>query len=535
MDSRSLIHRGVVEFFVLATGFALLVWGVDSSNAQVGMNPPGIGDTCPQLVFVDIFKAARPWCTRNADGSGPWDSSVSVPLESHGYPREVPFRGADHPAQIVHTLMAREIQGHYPAGTYTFSFEGEGEVELSYDSGSRRFTQAGKYKIQVNPSDAGIALTILRSERSNPLRNIKMIMPGFSVTADSDPFYPVFLARIKPFKVLRFMDFQHINNSLIQRWDQRKTPDMPIQSGEEGVAVEYLIDLCNRVDSDPWFCIPHLADDDYARQLARLVRIRLKRGRTVYLEYSNELWNSLFRQSKWVQERGLQEGLGGGDGYAAGLQFAARRSLELFRIMEDELGPGFPIIKILSSQAANSWTGRQMLQVVRNPLLNPRNVKVDALAVGTYVGNDIADELGAQGDVAAVSMNEIFKMLQERLEKQTALWIRENRKVADEYGVRLFAYEGGQHLAANKPAYRDNSTLTEKLVAANRDPRMGDLYCKLLEKWRQAGGRLFMAFSFVGLPGKYGSWGLLEWMDQPEEDAPKFHAVVECGMGDQKP
>lgn len=529
------MRRKVEGLVALAVGLFLLFGEAGFSNAQIGINPPGVGDTCPQLVFVDIFRAARPWCTRNADGSGPWNSNVPVPLGSGGYPLEVPFQVPGLSAQIVHTLMVREIQGRYPGGGYTFCFEGEGEIELSYDSGSHRLTQPGRYKIQVNPSDAGIALTILRSERLNPIRDIRMIMPGFESTAESSPFHPVFLERIKPFKVLRFMDFLHINNSKIERWEQRKTAQIAIQSGDEGVAFEYLIELSNLTGADPWFCIPHLADDDYARQLARLVRGSLNPSRTVYLEYSNELWNSLFQQSGWVRERGRQAGLGGGDGYAAGLKFAARRSLELFKIIESELGPSFRTIKILSSQAANSWTGRQMLDVARNSSLNPQNVKVDALAIGPYIGHDVADELGARSNVAAVSMDEIFKILQERLEKQTGLWIAENRKVADEYGVRLFAYEGGQHLIANKPEYRNNPVLTEKLVAANRHLRMGDLYCRLLDKWRMARGDLFMFFSFVGLPGKYGSWGLLEYMDQPEEDAPKFHAVMECGTGIQKP
>ena len=37
-----------------------------------------------------------------------------------------------------------------------------------------------------------------------------------------------------------------------------------------------MIELANLTDKDAWICIPHLADDDYVTQAARLIRDTLE-------------------------------------------------------------------------------------------------------------------------------------------------------------------------------------------------------------------------------------------------------------------
>ena len=43
---------------------------------------------------------------------------------------------------------------------------------------------------------------------------------------------------------------------------------------------------------------------DYVREFARLVKGKLDPERRVYVEYSNEVWNGQFQQSKYATEQG---------------------------------------------------------------------------------------------------------------------------------------------------------------------------------------------------------------------------------------
>jgi hypothetical protein len=87
------------------------------------------------------------------------------------------------------------------------------------------------------------------------------------------------------------------------------------------------------------------------------------------------------------------------------------------------------------------------------------------------------------------------------------------------------AYEGGQHLVGVYGA-ENNERLTARLQAANRHPRMGQIYARYLAAWQRAGGDLFCHFSSVSRWSKWGSWGLLEYSDDRLADAPKFLATT---------
>ena len=90
-----------------------------------------------------------------------------------------------------------------------------------------------------------------------------------------------------------------------------------------------MIDLCNRLQVDPWFCIPHLADDDYVRQFATMVRERLDPKLKVYVEHSNEVWNGQFAQARYAKEEGRRLGLSDND-FQAQLYYHSMRSVQIF-------------------------------------------------------------------------------------------------------------------------------------------------------------------------------------------------------------
>lgn len=76
-------------------------------------------------------------------------------------------------------------------------------------------------------------------------------------------------------------------------------------SSHSSVPLELLIDMANEIGFDPWFCIPHMASDDWVENFATLVKSRLNSNRVACIEYSNEVWNTGpgFSQTFWALNR----------------------------------------------------------------------------------------------------------------------------------------------------------------------------------------------------------------------------------------
>ncbi|MGF1512123.1 MAG: hypothetical protein ACFB5Z_00275 [Elainellaceae cyanobacterium] len=104
-------------------------------------------------------------------------------------------------------------------------------------------------------------------------------------------------------------------------------------------------------------------------------------------------------------------------------------------------------------------------------------------------------------------------------------WVSDYVELTQDEGLMLVAYEGGQHLAPLHNGMENNQAVADLFIAANRDPRIKDLYQTYLERWYNQTGGLFVHFSDISDPGKWGSWGALENVYQ--ESSPKYEALLE--------
>jgi hypothetical protein len=93
------------------------------------------------------------------------------------------------------------------------------------------------------------------------------------------------------------MDWGAINNSPVVSWSERAHIDDRSYGSSKGVPFESMISLANKLNKNVWICVPHQADDDFVMQMATMFRDNLQSGLTIYLEYSNEVWNWIFGQS----------------------------------------------------------------------------------------------------------------------------------------------------------------------------------------------------------------------------------------------
>ncbi|MFZ8853558.1 hypothetical protein [Fervidibacter sp.] len=147
------------------------------------------------------------------------------------------------------------------------------------------------------------------------------------------------------------------------------------------------------------------------------------------------------------------------------------------------------------------------------------------MAIAPYISFNVSPKGDSPADeVALWSVERLLDYVERVALPRSIQWMREQKKVADKYGLLLVAYEGGQHLVGVGGA-ENNEKLTQLFIEANAHPRMGEIYRKYLRAWVEVGGDLFCHFSSVGRWTKWGSWGLLQFYDDPP--TPKFKAVME--------
>ncbi len=474
------------------------------SPVPLGMNLSAVTDWSSEIVFVDAFKSSRPWISQ-ATGKA-WGMGGDLAFDDKGWVKKLA------PGQYAEALMFVEIDGRFPTGKYVCTYEGSGEIEF-HNAGKVTGKGRNRLEVDVNPDKAFLSLRLTKTDPKNPVRNIAVRKAEHGQAR----FYPDFLKRYEGFKVVRFMDWLRTNDSKQEKWAERALITDSTQGANKGVCVEYCVELANTLKVDPWFCLPHLADDDYVRQFATLVKKQLKPDRKVYVEYSNETWNGQFEQARYCARKGKELKLSDNE-YEGQLRYSAQRSVEIFKIFADVFGGTDRLVRVIAAHGANPWTGTTAME------WKEAYKEADAIAIAPYWGNSFGDPKTADR-VSAMSVDALLD--------GCAKQIAENRAVNEKYvgeakkrNLKLITYEAGQHLAGVAGS-ENNEKLMALFHEANRHARMKDLYLEDLKNWQEVGGELWCAFSSVGRYTKWGSWGALEHFDQDEKTAPKFQALRE--------
>ena len=255
-----------------------------------------------------------------------------------------------------------------------------------------------------------------------------------------------------------------------------------------------------------------------------MVKERLDPARKIYIEYSNEVWNGQFAQSRYAGRQGIELGLGQKEKpWEAGWHFTALRSMQIFDIWEEVFGGHERLIRVLPTQSGSTGVSEGILS------FREAARHADALAVVPYmpfsVGRGKRKELAEQmRDWDVHQLLDYFEKtaFQESLERMD-----KNKAVADKYGLRLIAYEGGQHMVAFVKDRARLPRLTATMQEANRHPRMGDMYRRYFDHWKDIGGGTFAVFSSIGRWNNHGAWGLAEFYDSPPSEYPKLDAVLQ--------
>jgi hypothetical protein len=527
--SRMVVYAWTLAAVVALAALALAETGTPATPAQprprLGMNIDGPADYNTELPLVDVFRFSRVWISQQK--GQPWGKGPSLVVDERGWVKKL---DADCWAE---TLLCTIDGGHYPGGEYTALYDGEGKLDC-WGAGSVVSREPGRTTIKVDPAKGCIFLKVVETNPENHLRNIRVPLPGFEKSYRDCPFHPVFLKRWQGVACLRFMDLMRTNGSKIEQWSDRPRMDDATFCGK-GMAPEMMIDLANRLDADPWFCMPHLADDDYVRNFAAMVKSRLKPNLKIYVEYSNEVWNGMFEQHRYAERRAKEMSLGAAERpWEGACMFYAQRSVEMFKIWQEVFGGTDRLVRVLAWQAGSGryWTDGMLLS---KPGIAGN---VDALAIAPYLTFCVPEQSNnpkalTAATVSKWAVDQALDHMETKALPESIEWIRQQKKVADQYGLKLVAYEGGQHMVGVMGG-ENNEAMTKLFHAANRHPRMGEIYRKYFDAWTAAGGDLFCYFASTGVWSKWGSWGLLEWYDDDPAKSPKFQATMgwakQCGQ-----
>lgn len=396
-------------------------------------------------------------------------------------------------------------------------------------------------------------------------------------------FHPLLLKELKPYRALRFMQFSgvmydYLNADRLDEPQQRhafadrsQLSDALWAGGwNDGPPPhELMFELTNLLSADAWVNLHFWADDDYVRQLALLALNSVAPGLNVYLEWANEVWNAAppygfygRRIEQWAEARWPDARFPDGtpmSGFTKRMNYVGMRSDQVCAIWKEVWGSESHRVRCVMPAGPFGYPASEALGC---PLYAPEKggancaERMYAVAAAPYFGGYVSDFRNAEGghfeQLSAWTQQRdggvgpLFRELTDGSLLGTLGAIgyardvmRQNKEVANAFGLHLVAYEAGQHLTPysgygtscnfwnNPPECAPYYPIQQLYIQANRNSRMGTLYDTYLNTWREEGGELLMHYSAITTPHpQYGSWGAKEYVGQSPGPAPKYRSLM---------
>jgi hypothetical protein len=504
-----------------------IIHNVLTTTINMGMNIPEQRYYSELVMYNDLQKTANEFLS--SDISGDWDTGMmdEIPLDSAGYPLELPVATSNGQSTWVKYLITNIVAGEhilYFDGTGTFG----GVASLEGD---------GYYHINFTGTGSNTVIDILTSAVGDPIRNIRVVPAIYSEVQVVPLFRTDVLTALDDFKVLRCMSYTATNNCILNT--QRVLPTYFTQSRPEvGACYEHSIELAEITGKDLWINVPHMASDDYITEMATLFRDTLDPSIKIYLEYSNELWNWQFDQAIYVLENApgatdqyVMDDLNVIDPTASTLhpEKDAYMHARTFRLWTAVFGGEMStrVIRVAAVQGGYVATVERVVEY----LFLTDGIGADVLSPTAYfpLDEEVHDKWLVDFAEDNLTYDSMYTDIVPYVEDNTKDLL--NQAIANLYNIPMIAYEGGQHM---QPYNQQDWNYSQMLWDFQIQPQMYELYKKNFERITSNGVdfKLFTAFSFVGeRESKYGSWGHLETMNQIGGDyttiAPKYQALLD--------
>lgn len=535
-----------------------------SDNPKLGINVGDLGKLSSSIPFTDIFKISRGWftsCEFDWRAGQPIDPGCTrknslnsqeqdlLQLDGNGWVRSLP---APEEAPIFTSVTSTwRLSKHFPTGRYVVLYDGEGTIKITGDLRMGRQFR-GHMEFDLLSPKRNLRLQITRTDprrNGNYIRNIRIVPKANEKDYMRRVFNPDYIARIRPLHSIRFMPWTNPRANEAIEWNQRAGIGQAHYTGDRGVPAERMVDLANAINAAPWLSIPYKASDDYMQKYARMVKNRLRRNQKVYVEYSNEVWNSIFPAATYAARKAdalwkfpYPKVPAGKRRVMLSANWYAKRSVEMCRIWKKEFGgQRNRVICVVGSLNSVPWVGKEILDCPLWKEANGCGRHIDAYGIGPYFGDYIARKENRatvkawtrDGDGGKSRLfQEILHggMIKNGPEGGAMARLRDqlysNKKLADKYRLQMVAYEGGQHLIRYDPPHtvKDPAVLN-LFMSVQEDPRMRQAYQQYLNTWAQSGGGLMLHFYGIGEPEPKNFFGMLDYLHQPS--TPKYQALMD--------
>jgi len=521
------------------------------TNPPLAMGLNGIADWGSNQPFLDVMKTSRNWEGRSATE---WTQRTNSNLRANGYldengwPIAMPSDCSSLSALILVDLQEDDVT---MAGRYRLSWTGAGTIAVNGRVSSRT-NGTNWIEFDFVPGQGLVSVDITSIVETNPIKNITCVKTEhLGIFNSGEIFRPVWLDAINNMRVVRFMDWMDTNNSIISNWSERTLPSHCTYSKAGGVPLEIMVRLANTIGSDPWFCFPHMATDEYITNFATYVRNNLNPKLKAHYEYSNEVWNWQFSQAHYAlaQATELWPDSAGGDGY---MQFYGGRVAEMSMLINavyaGTTNRHYNVMAVHTGWMGLEWGSLNSPRWVgmQEGRQAPKNYCHGYAVTGYFDGGlgreeniPIVQEWRSLGDTEAFNRMR-DQMLDGRHIPSGAngsidnviATIQYHKTEATAAGLDLIMYEGGSHIVVHHPALDADPTLLDFYARFHYSSQMGELYTNIITRYYDIGGLLFNVFVECAAPGRHGFWGAMRYAGDYN---PRYTAIINYNNQNEGP
>lgn len=527
LDARTIVRVNAMDSGKIHLTFdylpdsAISGGGGGSSLRVLGTNMADNVYYLPARPLVNQAKWLAPFVVGTAST---WDTGGSVSVDANGFPT-----GFGSPT-ICNTVMM--MYGGHANGTWTLTWDGPSNA-ITVDGATNNATSC---VITKNQTDQ----TFIVRLRASGITAIRCTHSSDNI---GQTFHPAFVTKCQKYQLLRLMNWCNPNYiGWTPNWSTRKTLNsytnarasttvagVPQQIYE--MPWEYCYQLGNAASRDIWICFHHLASDAYIQSASQLIHAGLAPGLKVYVEFSNETWNSAFAQRQFCIDSGDGTDT---DPVRRGFIFNMDRAAAIGNIAKANM-PGRTVRTVLGVQSSG---GVAFWDYAASKIKPASLAAIDVISPAPYFGNYVASSDALRDAIVtgwntsqAAAKDVIFSQIRTHLDAVDGPYAQMTQWKAkcDSLGKMLIAYEGGQHLALRGVDYASYAAnVGQAMILANRDSRMGDLYEEYLEQWYlRSGGAIMCHYTDVFTPQQlYGSWGAQEYEGESTSTAFKYAAIL---------